>query len=192
MPSNYSSYQGIDPFYVTLFDRLWERYVAKLPALPTDLQSEENTKAAVFNLWVNFYEVNKYLLIKTDKTFSHAFEEHIVNRLKLYIPQPLKPILHAYQDKHHHTFLYCYLLVLHVFQELSVFVAQHETIEPEILKPYNYYYINDADFEPSAELFVIMKILSHEFVQLYLTQQKCEDMHESTFREMQPYLNDFI
>ena len=192
MPSNYSSYQGIDPFYITLFDRLWERYTPQLPLLPTEIQSEENTRAAVFNLWVNFYDVQHHLLIKTEKTFSHAYVEHLVKRLKSGTPQHLKPIVQTYRSKHHHAFLYCYLLVLQVQKELALFVTQHETLELEMFKKYNYYFLSDIDFEPNDGLFLIIKILNYEFIQLYLTQQKCEHMHEFAHQEMQAYLNDRI
>lgn len=31
-------------------------------------------------------------------------------------------------------------------------------------------------------------LLNYEFLQLYLTQQKCEQMHELTYKEMQQYI----
>ncbi|MCH7322970.1 hypothetical protein LZ480_13910 [Solibacillus sp. MA9] len=188
MPLNYSSYQEIDPFYMTLFERLWDQYSPELPPLPTDIQNENNTKAAVFNIWVNYYQVKKYLFIKFEKNFLHAYDEHLANRLKISTPEQLQTILQSYRTKHHHAFLYCYFLALHAFNELTIFVNQHEEIDPPMLKKYNYYYLTDTDYEPHDEVFRIMKILTFEFLQVHLTVQKCERMHFFAYNDIQPYL----
>lgn len=116
-------------------------------------------------------------------------EEHLANRLKLCVPKHLKTTIQSYRSKHHHAFLYCYLQSLLVLQELAAFVAQHEAIEAPMLKKYNYYYLGDTDVEPSDDLYLIMKILSYEFLQLQLTS---EYMHEFAYNEMQHYVYESI
>ena len=188
MSPNYSSYHEIDPSHISLFEHLWEIYEDYLPTLPTDIQNEHNTKAAVFNFWITFYKVDYYLIINSDKSFLHAFDNHLSNRLKMYIPKPLFEAVESYKLKSHHSFIYCYLLIFQVFQELAIFVEQHEKLHAPTMKNYSYYYTKDDDFSPNNELFKIMKILNSEFIQLHLNKQRCEYMHYIAYNQLQQYL----
>lgn len=190
MSPNYSSYHEIDPTHISLFEHLWGKYEAYLPTLPTNIQNERNTKAAVFNLWVNFYNVENYLILNSDKSFLHAYDEHLSKRLKMFIPRPLSEAVESYASKSHHSFIYCYLLIFQVFQELTAFVEQHDKLDAPTMKNYNYYYTKDDDFSPNNELFKIMKILNSEFIQLHLSKQKCEYMHYIAYNQLDQYLQD--
>lgn len=188
MSLNYSSYHDIGTTHISLFEHLWESYKTHLPTLPTDIQNELNTKAAVFNLWVTFYKVDYYVMLNPDKSFLHAYDEHLSNRLKMYIPKPLLEAVELYKTNSHHSFIYCYLLIYQVFQQLTLFVEQHEKLNASTMKNYNYYYTKDDDFPPNNELFIIMKILNSEFIQLHLNKQKCEYMHYIAYNQLQMYL----
>ena len=177
MSTKYSSYHNIEKQYVDLFESLYEKYAHKIPQLPTSIQNKDNVKAAVFNYWVNIYPVKKYLVIKQEKFFLHAYDDLLVKRFNLFMPENVKEIVNHHRSNEDFSFLYSYFIVLNVLEALNTFVVQHEKLNSQLLHKYNYYYLTDDDVPSNDPLYIIMKILTAEFIQSHLTEQKCVSIH---------------
>lgn len=174
---SYSCYAGIDEKYYVIFEELWDTYHTQLPEIDAVLQDNVSVKATIFNLWVNYYAIDGIIFFKSEGIILNSNVSSLVNKLQKYLPYEIIEELNHQKHSEVFTFLYVYHMAKYLYQNLADFVDTHEFLKNHTIKRPCIHLMKDDDFEQHDIIYVILKVLNFEFIQMYLSQNKCYEMH---------------
>lgn len=185
----YCYYGGIDDKYFRIFEKLWDTYRTQLPEIKPVLQDEEAIKLNVFYLWVNYYAIDGMFFYKADRMMLNSTVSILVDKLKKYMPYEIVDELEGKKSDEVFVFLYVYHVIKFLYQHLDDFVQAHDVLKNYPIRRPRMYTMKDDDFEPGDKIYVVLKMINFEFIQTYLTQNRCYEIHLMALYFTKSFLN---
>lgn len=191
MPIKYSSYENVSEEHIKMFEAFWEAVTPKLPEIITNIQDEDNVKASVFNIWLNYANFTQFLFLKRERQMLHAYDEYLIKRMNTYIwkNEKLEKLFKNKQQSQEFLFIFAYLLTLELFKCLEDFSQQHAILRNINLSKFPYYYWSDHDIDQNAEIYVVMKLLISEFLNQYLSEERVGAISTRIYRALADVLD---
>ena len=183
MTVKYSMYYNIDRTHVELFDTLWDKYHLMLLPIPDDLHNEKDQKAAVFNAWIQYRNIKNYLILKSDRIFTHSFLDMMYTTMKDHMQQNIVTVLEEMKDDEEFMFLFPYHLTRFLAIEMVDFLNEHEELKPLIVK--DYYYLSDDELEMDDQLFIVLKVYISQFIPQKIKPENCKHLYINAIKHAQ-------